>query len=79
MQPNPDKCDFITIKSKDFVIKVENNQITNSKCEKILGIKIDHKLTFDAYIDEIYQKPYQKMNALSRVIPYMNITKRALF
>ena len=60
----------------DLVINVENNQITNSKCEKLLGIKIDHKLTFNAHIDEICKKAGQKMNALSRVIPYMNITKR---
>ena len=50
------------------MINVENNQITNSKCEKLLGIKIDHKLTFNAHIDEICKKAGQKMNALSRVI-----------
>ena len=43
--------------------------------EKLLGIRVDHKLTFNALIDEIYKKAGQKMNALSRVIPYMNITK----
>ena len=32
-------------------------------------------MTFNAHIDEIYKKTGQKMNALSRVIPYMNITK----
>ena len=53
MKANPDKCHFITSESKDLVINVENNQITNSKCEKLLGIKIDHKLTFNAHIDEI--------------------------
>ena len=58
------------------MINVDNNQITNSKCQKLLGIKIDHKLTFNAHIDEICKKAGQKMNALSRVIPYMNITKR---
>ena len=57
----------------DLVINVENNQITNSKCEKLLGIKINHKLTFNAYTDEICKEAGQKMNALSRVIPYMNI------
>ena len=36
---NPDKCHFITIYSNDLVINVENDQITNSKCEKLLGIK----------------------------------------
>ena len=76
MKDNPDKCHFITSESKDLVINVENDQITNSKCKKLLGIKKDHNLTFNSHIDEIYKKAGQKMNALSRVIPYMNITKR---
>ena len=58
------------------MVNIENNQITNNKSEKLLGIKIDHKLTFSAHIDEICKKAGQKMNALSTVIPYMNITKR---
>ena len=33
-------------------------------------------MTFNAHIDEICKKAGQKMNGLSRVIPYMNITKR---
>ena len=53
MKANADKCHFITSESKDLIINVENNQITNSKCKKLLGIKIDHKLTFNAHIDEI--------------------------
>ena len=65
--------------SKNLVIDVENNHITNTKCEKLLGIKIDQKLTFNAHIDEIRKRAGQKMNALSRVIPYMNITNGALF
>ena len=82
MKVNPDKCHFVTSESKDLVINVENNQIkknylkSKEKCEKLLGLKIDHKLTFNPYIDEICQKDGQKMNALSRVIPYMNITKQ---
>ena len=36
---------------------------------------MDHMLTFNAHIDELCKKAGQKMNALSRLIPYMNITK----
>ena len=61
MKANPDKCHFTTSECKDLVINVENNQITNSKCEKLLGIKIDNKLTFNARIDEICKKAGQKM------------------
>ena len=53
MKANPEKCHFTTSESKDLVINVENNQITYSKSEKLLGIKIDHKLTLNAHIDEI--------------------------
>ena len=53
IKANPDKCHFRTSESKDLLINVENNQITNSKCEKFLGIKIDLKLTFSAHINEI--------------------------
>ena len=61
MKANPDKCHSITSESTDLVINVENNHITNSKCEKLLGIKIDNKLTFNARIDEICKKAGQKM------------------
>ena len=44
--------------------------------QKLLGIKTDRKLTFNTHIDEICKKGGQKMNAFSRVIPYMNITER---
>ena len=65
MKSNSEKCHFITSESKDLVINVENNHITNSKCEKLFGIKISH----NAHIDEMRKKAGQKMNALSRVIP----------
>ena len=67
---------FIASESKDFVINVENNQVTISKRKTLLRIKIDYKLTFNAHIDEICENAGVKMNVLSRVIPYMNITKR---
>ena len=69
MKPNPVKCHYITSERKDLVITVENNQITNSKCQKLLGIKTDYKLTFNAHIDDICKKAGQKLNILSKVIP----------
>ena len=70
------KFHFISSESKGFVINVENNQIINNKCDKLLGIKIDHKLAFNAHIVAISETAGQKMNVLSRVIQYMNIAKR---
>ena len=36
MKTNFDKCHFITNESKDLVVNVENNQVSNSKCEHLV-------------------------------------------
>ena len=59
-------------------ICVDNYNIKSSKCEKRLGIKIDNKLNFNTHVDEICKKAGQKLNALSRVTPYMDLSKRCL-
>ena len=50
-------------------------RIYNSKCEKLLGIKVDYKLSFDDHIGNIYKKADAKLNALARVAQYMNTEK----
>ena len=57
-------------------IKIGNFDITNSKSEKLLGVKFDHKLSFDDHISELCKKGCRKIHALSRVASYMNISKR---
>lgn len=66
MKTYPDKCHLRTSKSEATVVNVENNSIKNSKCEKLLGVKIDCKLIFNSYIDKICKKTGQKMNAFSK-------------
>ena len=44
----------------------------------MLGIKLDSKLNFNSYIHDICQNAGQKLNAISRITPYMNFTKRRL-
>ena len=41
-------------------IKAENIDITNSTCGNILGVKFDHKLTFDDHISELCKKASRK-------------------
>ena len=43
----PNKCQLITTSSDEMNIYVKNNNITISKCKKLLDIKIDNKLNFD--------------------------------
>ena len=42
------------------------------------NIKIDQNLNFNGHINEICKKAGQKLSALSRIIPYMDIPKRCL-
>ena len=48
-------------------------QIKNSKCQKLLGINIDSKLTFEDHINHIYKKASAKLNASSRISYYMEL------
>ena len=78
MKANPDKCHLLTSSSDKVSICVDNYNIKSSKCEKHLGIKIDNKLNFNTHVDEICKKAGQKLNTLSRVTPYMDLSKRRI-
>ena len=78
MKINADKCDLLVTTSNTVKIKKGNFEITNSKIEKLLGVKFDHKLPFDDHILQICKKASRKIHALSRVPSYMNISKRRI-
>ena len=50
---------------------------TNIK-EVLLGITIDKDLKFDDHVNSLCKKAYQKLNALARLAPYMNVEKRRI-
>ena len=78
MKANPDKCHFICSSNLKTSIMIENRQIHNSTCEKLLGVFFDSKLTFQSHIDNICKKAAHKLNAISRITPYMDFNKRKL-
>ena len=43
-----------------MIICVKSYNLRNSKCEKSLGIKINHKPNFNTHIDQICKKTGQK-------------------
>ena len=57
---------------------MDNYNIKSSKSKKLLGIKIDNKLNFNTHFDEICKKAGQKLNALVRVTPSMDLSKRRI-
>ena len=78
MRANPDKCHLLTSSSSKVSIYVDNCNIKNSKCQKLLGIKIDNKLNFNTDVDEICKKAGKKLNALSSVTTSMDLSKRRI-
>ena len=78
MKANPDKCHFLCSSNREVSLTIENRITKNSKFEKLLGIKLDSKLNFNSHIHYICQKAGQKLNAISRITPYMGFAKRRL-
>ena len=78
MKANPDKCNFICSSSIKVSISTENQNIRNSASEKLLGMFFDRTLTFQSHIDKIYKKVSLKLNAISRITPYMDFNKKRL-
>ena len=78
LKANPDKCHFICSSSNTVNLTVENEKLQNSRCEKLLGVNFDLKLSFNAHTHDLCKKAGQKLNALSRITPYMNLDKKKL-
>ena len=53
MKANPDKCHFLMSSDENINLMIEDQAISNSKCQKLLGIKIDNKLSFNEHLDEL--------------------------
>ena len=64
---------------KPVKIKIKKSAIESSNSEKLLGVTIDRKLSFDDYITNLCRKTSQKLHALSRVASYTSFDKKGLF
>ena len=78
MKANPEKSHFICSTNNTVNLIVENQIIDNSKCEKPLSVKFDYKLIFNAHIDDICKEAGLKLNASSRIAPYMDFNKKTV-
>ena len=69
MTLNPGKCHYMIIGSKDLshMIMLNNNEITSSSEEKLLGILLDTKLNFESHIGSLGRKADQKINILAKL------------
>ena len=66
------------MKYQDLSANNDNVDNYNNKSEKLLGITIDNKLTFDEHVSNICDKASQKLHALSRVANFMSEKQRQI-
>ena len=77
LKSNANKCHLLVVSSSDAVnLRVSEYDIKNSECEKLLRVKFDNKLTFEKHIADICRKASEKIYALARIAPYMDLSKR---
>ena len=76
VQGNTDKCHVLISTSQKLHVNIGTSQIENSKYEKLLGVNINNKLSFEKHLNIICGKARAKINALGRVTPFMNMEKR---
>ena len=75
MKLNADKCHLLMNTKDQNFLKIGNFNIKNSCSEKLLGIIFDFKLKF-SHIEDICKKATRKFNALSSIVPCMDISRR---
>ena len=77
MKVNPDKYQLlINNTTESFQIKIGNETVSNTKYEKLLGIKVDHELNSNEHVSSLSKKASQKLNALSGIAPCMKFDQR---
>ena len=77
LKANPEKYHLLVSTNEKRHLNVGEIEISNSKCRKFLGVKIDSKL-FDSHVKSLCKKASQKLSALSRVTYQLDFNQRKL-
>ena len=75
MKVNISKCRLLVNKKDEVTIRIGDTEIKN-EYEKLLEIKVDTKLNLNEHLNDIISKASSKVNALSRVMPYVSLSKK---
>ena len=72
---NADKCHLLVLGQRcaDLVnVRIGNADVVNSSEEKLLGVQIDSRLSFDNHVSKLCQKASNKLYAFARTSdPYV--------
>ena len=60
-------------------LKIGDVNLENSICEKLLGIEVNDKVSFNEYLNGIIKKVSRKVSALPRISSFVDLMKRHPF
>ena len=75
MKANADKCHLLVTTDTNVTAKIGEFDVKNSREEKLLGVKINTKLSFENYAPFLWQKASQKLDALAGTVNFMDLLK----
>ena len=78
MKANSDKCYLLVNVKEKVCAKIGPYDIQSSEQQKLQGVLIDNKLTFDKHINNLCLKASPKLNALCRVSSFVSTNKKRL-
>ena len=67
LKVNPEKSHLLTNSAQEIQVYIDGRVISNSKCEKLLGIYFDNKFTSKPHVRSIRKKASRKLNAFARI------------
>ena len=74
----PRKSHFLLTSNEQVNLNLNDSIIKTSKSKKLLGINIDHFLTFNEHVSKLCKKASQKLHAIARISSYLNKDKLRL-
>ena len=78
MKANSDNCHILLSCSEPSAALIDGSSIESNTKEILLGITIDRDLKFDEHVNNLCKKACQKLNALVRLAPFMNVDKKRM-
>ena len=78
MKANSDKSHPIIRCIEATTAMIDGLPIHSSKTEVLLGITIDHELKFDDHVNYLCKKASLKLNALTRITHFTNVSKKRI-
>ena len=71
-----DKCHlFVPNHIEDITLKIDDEVLKCEKSVKLLGITFDNNLDFDEHVANLCKKASQKLHALTRIAPFLEMNK----